>query len=96
MPATEDLAAAIYARVSSEQQAQQQTIASQVEALRQRVRHDGLTLPEGLVVPKKKRPKRPKLPGATADIEQLMTALLPKRTMDKFIARRLGLVPPAR
>jgi len=37
---------------------------------------DGLTLPKGLVVPQKKRPKRPKLPGATADIEQLMAALL--------------------
>jgi site-specific DNA recombinase len=48
MPAFEDLSAAIYARVSSEQQAQQQTIASQVEALRQRVRQDGLTLPEEL------------------------------------------------
>ena len=36
----------------------------------------GLTLPKGLVVPQKKRPKRPKLPGATADIEQLMAALL--------------------
>src|SRR5215831_2043012 len=40
--------AAIYARVSSEQQAKEQTIASQVEALRQRVRQDGLTLPEEL------------------------------------------------
>jgi site-specific DNA recombinase len=39
---------AIYARVSSEQQAQPQTIASQVEALRQRVRQDGLTLSEEL------------------------------------------------
>jgi NAD(P)-dependent dehydrogenase (short-subunit alcohol dehydrogenase family) len=29
-------------------------------------------------------------------LQQLMTALLPKRTMDKFIARRLGLLPPAR
>src|SRR5919201_995558 len=48
MPTSDDLSAAIYARVSSEQQAQQQTIASQVEALRQRVRQDGLTLPEEL------------------------------------------------
>src|SRR2546426_187001 len=39
---------AIYARVSSEQQAQDHTIASQVEALRQRVRDDGLTLEEQL------------------------------------------------
>src|SRR5689334_11973397 len=48
MPLSDDRNAAIYARVSSEQQAQQQTIASQVEALRQRVRDDGLTLPEEL------------------------------------------------
>ena len=41
--------AAIYARVSSEQQAQQQTIASQVAALRERLRVDGLTLEEDLV-----------------------------------------------
>src|SRR5215471_13420826 len=38
----------MYARVSSEQQAQQQTIASQVEALRQRVQQDGWTLPDEL------------------------------------------------
>jgi site-specific DNA recombinase len=44
----EHLTAALYARVSSEQQAKEQTIASQVEALRQRVRDDGLTLPEEL------------------------------------------------
>lgn len=37
---------------------------------------DGLTLPKGLVVPQKKQPKRRKLPGATADIEHLMAALL--------------------
>jgi site-specific DNA recombinase len=48
VPACDDRTAAIYARVSSEQQAQQQTIASQVEALRQRVRQDGLALPEEL------------------------------------------------
>jgi site-specific DNA recombinase len=48
MPVSDDLSAAIYARVSSEQQAQQQTIASQVEALRQRVCQDGLTLHEEL------------------------------------------------
>ena len=36
--------AAIYARVSSEQQAQQQTIESQLEALRQRVQEDGHVL----------------------------------------------------
>jgi site-specific DNA recombinase len=35
---------AIYARVSSDQQAKEQTIASQVEALRQRVAADGLAL----------------------------------------------------
>lgn len=39
---------AIYARVSSEQQAQEQTIASQVAALRQRVADDGFELPEEL------------------------------------------------
>jgi site-specific DNA recombinase len=48
VPDHELLTAAIYARVSSEQQAKEQTIASQVEALRQRVRDDGLTLPEEL------------------------------------------------
>jgi site-specific DNA recombinase len=40
--------AAIYARVSSELQAQRGTIGSQVEALRQRVREDALTLDEEL------------------------------------------------
>jgi site-specific DNA recombinase len=49
VPPNDDLAAAIYARVSSEQQTQQQTIASQVEALRQRVHQDGLTLQDELV-----------------------------------------------
>jgi site-specific DNA recombinase len=48
VPDHELLTAAIYARVSSEQQAKEQTIASQIEALRQRVRDDGLTLPEEL------------------------------------------------
>jgi site-specific DNA recombinase len=48
VPGTDPLIAAIYARVSSEQQAKEQTIASQVEALRQRVQQDGLTLPEEL------------------------------------------------
>ncbi|HMB05824.1 MAG TPA: recombinase family protein, partial [Isosphaeraceae bacterium] len=41
---TDDLRAAIYARVSSEQQAKDNTIASQLEALKQRVEHDGLGL----------------------------------------------------
>ena len=41
-----EIRAAIYARVSSEQQAQQKTIASQVEALKQRVDEDGLGLEE--------------------------------------------------
>ncbi|MHC4406394.1 MAG: hypothetical protein ACYTG0_42735 [Planctomycetota bacterium] len=36
--------AAIYARVSSEQQAQQSTIDSQVESLRERMQADGLAL----------------------------------------------------
>jgi site-specific DNA recombinase len=40
--------AAIYARVSSEQQAQQNTIASQIAALRERVQADGLVLDEEL------------------------------------------------
>jgi site-specific DNA recombinase len=42
---TEGLIAAIYARVSSEQQADEHTIASQVAALRSRVAEDGLLLP---------------------------------------------------
>jgi site-specific DNA recombinase len=45
-PAT--IRGAIYARVSSDQQAQENTIASQVEALKQRVRDDGLELEESL------------------------------------------------
>lgn len=40
--------AAIYARVSSDQQAQQGTIASQVEAVRERLQADGLTWEEDL------------------------------------------------
>jgi site-specific DNA recombinase len=40
--------AAIYARVSSERQAQQDTIASQVQALRARLSEEGLTLDEEL------------------------------------------------
>jgi site-specific DNA recombinase len=39
---------AIYARVSSEQQAQEQTISSQVAALRQRIAADGWELPDDL------------------------------------------------
>ena len=38
--------AAIYARVSSEQQAAAHTIASQVAALQERVATDGLALPD--------------------------------------------------
>jgi site-specific DNA recombinase len=41
---TDHLRAAIYARVSSEQQAKDNTVASQLEALKQRVEHDGLGL----------------------------------------------------
>jgi site-specific DNA recombinase len=41
------LHAAIYARVSSEQQADAHTVASQVAALQDRVATDGLVLPEG-------------------------------------------------
>jgi site-specific DNA recombinase len=39
---------AIYARVSSEQQAEAHTVASQVAALRERVSTDGLTVPEAM------------------------------------------------
>jgi site-specific DNA recombinase len=46
VPVHDSLCAALYARVSSEQQAKEQTIASQVEALRQRLQQDGLTLHE--------------------------------------------------
>src|SRR5207344_3137914 len=42
------LHAAIYARVSSEQQADAHTVASQVAALQERVATDGLALPEGM------------------------------------------------
>jgi len=42
------LRAALYARVSSQQQADANTIASQVEALRARIRDDGLTLEKEL------------------------------------------------
>lgn len=44
----QELRAAIYARVSSERQAQNGTIDSQVAALRERVRQDGLALEEEL------------------------------------------------
>ncbi len=47
-PSESTVRVAIYARVSSDQQAQQQTIASQVSALRERVANDGLTLDEEL------------------------------------------------
>jgi site-specific DNA recombinase len=40
--------AAMYARVSSEQQADAHTVASQVVALQERVATDGLALPEGM------------------------------------------------
>src|SRR2546429_7152004 len=46
--ATGAVRAAVYARVSSEQQAQQSTIASQLAALLERVQADGLTLDEEL------------------------------------------------
>jgi site-specific DNA recombinase len=39
------LRAALYARVSSQQQAEANTIASQVEALQARIRADGLRVP---------------------------------------------------
>ncbi len=47
-PSESTVRVAIYARVSSDQQAQKQTIASQVSALRERVASDGLTLDEEL------------------------------------------------
>ena len=40
--------AALYARVSSEQQAQAKTIASQIEALKERIAKDGLELDQEL------------------------------------------------
>lgn len=43
-----DIRVALYARVSSEQQAHAQTIASQVAALKERIAHDGLTLDQEL------------------------------------------------
>jgi site-specific DNA recombinase len=43
-PRTDGLRAALYARVSSDQQAEAGTIASQVAALEERLRRDGLTL----------------------------------------------------
>jgi site-specific DNA recombinase len=46
--ATSRIRAAIYARVSSEQQVQRSTISSQVEALRARLHADGLSLEEDL------------------------------------------------
>ena len=46
---TTTVRAALYARVSSEQQTQQSTIQSQVEALQERIRDDGLTI-EGVVL----------------------------------------------
>ena len=39
---------AMYARVSSDQQAEAQTIASQVAALRERIAAEGLTVPDAL------------------------------------------------
>ena len=41
---------ALYARVSSEQQAEAHTVASQVAALRERVAADGLTVSEAMEV----------------------------------------------
>lgn len=47
-PSSTTVRAAIYARVSSDQQAQEHTIESQVAALRERVASEGLTLDEEL------------------------------------------------
>jgi site-specific DNA recombinase len=47
-PKSVAIRAAIYARVSSEQQAQQSTIASQIAALRERICEDGLSLENDL------------------------------------------------
>ena len=43
-----DLIAALYARVSTERQAQANTIASQIEAIQHRVTHDGLTIDKSM------------------------------------------------
>jgi site-specific DNA recombinase len=48
MTDSETLRAGLYARVSSEQQAKENTVASQVEALRQRITEDGLNSEEEL------------------------------------------------
>jgi site-specific DNA recombinase len=48
MVESQTLRAAVYARVSSEQQAQQKTIDSQREALKERVGQDGLILDKEL------------------------------------------------
>ena len=45
------LQAAIYARVSSEQQAEANTIASQVTALKERAQADGITVSEATAIP---------------------------------------------
>ena len=42
------LQAALYARVSSDQQAEAHTVASQLAALRERIAADGLAVPEAL------------------------------------------------
>ena len=47
-PTSPSIRAAIYARVSSDQQAQEQTIESQITALRERVATDGFTLDDEL------------------------------------------------
>ena len=44
MTKNEALRAGLYARVSSEQQARENTIGSQVEALRERIKEDGLPI----------------------------------------------------
>ena len=46
MRETRDLTVAIYARVSSEQQAEEGTITSQITALKERVQEDGLVVDE--------------------------------------------------
>ena len=48
MATNEILRAGLYARVSSEQQAKENTVASQVEALRQRITEDGVTCEQEL------------------------------------------------
>jgi NAD(P)-dependent dehydrogenase (short-subunit alcohol dehydrogenase family) len=61
-----------------------ESIAIPAEKIAERV-HDGLTLPNPKV----------RYHIAPDTMRHLLNAVLPKRTMDRIIARRLGLLPPA-